>query len=118
MKQLYIFKRNAEAAALETGRAFVKSTCDVEKLDRGACDQADKVLATAMGETGCFRDKETGEVIAAWWTEDEFVFDFYLANGETVPCTAVCEEDGNINCRCDDPIEVSEEEMEQIAGLV
>lgn len=118
MKQLYIFKRNAEAAALETGRAFVKSTCDVEKLDRGACDQADKVLATAMGETGCFRDKETGEVISAWWTEDEYVFDFKLANGETSTCTAVCEEDGNIYFDFTEDVSVEEDELQAFVDLV
>ncbi len=118
MKQLYIFKRNAEAAALETGRAFVKSTCDVKKLDRGACDQADKVLATAMGETGCFRDKETGEVISAWWTEDEYVFSFMKVNGEKGTCTAVCQEDGNIIFKISKSATVSEDVFQAFADLV
>lgn len=97
MKQLYIFKHNAEAAALETGRAFVKSTCDVEKLDRGACDQADKILAKAMGETGCFRDKETGEVISAWWAD---------------------EEDGNICFDFAEDVSVEEDELQAFVDLV
>ena len=110
MKQLYIFKTLADKAMADYSGSYELSTCDVNSLDRGSCPQADKILSTAMGDVNCYRDSNTGDIICAWWQND----DIYEGEVLNAFVTATCAPDGSISVDTDTEID-EEEALEIIA---
>ena len=104
MKQLYIFKTLADKAMADYSDAYELSTCDVNSLDCGSCVQADTILSTAMGETNCYRDSASGEIICAWWQDDD-VYEG-VVEGHSVAVT--CAPDGSISVDVLDNIDEDE----------
>lgn len=71
MKLLFTFKSQAIKAVEDGGDSYYESTCDIRDISDGASNFADNILSSAMGEVSCLRDKITGELLCAWWCEDE-----------------------------------------------
>ena len=65
MKVLAITKEEALDIIKSLNKSYYTSSCDVLDLDGGLTDEAEEVLATAMGETQCFRTDD-GDIVA-WW---------------------------------------------------
>ena len=104
MANLYIFKAQADKALVNHNGSYKLSSCDVERIDRGASDEAERILQTAMGEVACYRDSESGEILAAWWQEDEaYECELY---GHSVSVT--CQPDGSLDVDCDGDIDEDE----------
>ena len=104
MTQLYIFQAQADKALANHNGSYTLSSCDIERIDRGASDQAEHILQTAMGEVACYRDNVTGEVLVAWWQEDEaYECELY---GHFVSVT--CRPDGSLDVDCDGDIDEDE----------
>lgn len=101
MKQLYIFKILADKAMSNYEGNYDLSTCDVNSLDCGSCDKADAILSTAMGEVACYRDRNSREIICAWWQDD----DIYEGTVMGVRVTATCAADGSITIDSDEDID-------------
>lgn len=112
MAKFFIFRNAAEASIKEYDNEVYLSSSDVTKCDIASCEAAERILSTAMGEVQCYRDKDTTEVVVAWWI-DEDVYEGSIRVGHPEQEVNVRATPGNVEIIGN--TDLDEYDMEQIA---